>query len=244
MVVSLVADISVGKSETFRSRLKQWQKMGFPEGTKVGKGVKAEYGALQIFQLILLIKLLSIGLTPERAQNLIKFGWPRFKFGFIEALKSMKNSENRLHYFFIQIDALSELTAPGKSDDTHTFVDVFADYELLMALDAPDPNWTDQEKRQQSYLSFLVKNRMLTTITVEIDSLFVWVWAALGAVNKSPDIFADELAEWAAEIKNEGDEFSPSQKHFDNHPRNQSIALRTDNMDCQQLALQSLSKVI
>ena len=240
----MVADISVLKSETFRSRLKQWQKMGFPEGTKVGKGVKAEYGASQVLQLVLLVKLLRIGLTPERAQSLIKFGWKRFKGGFIEALNSMKNGENHLHYFFIQIDALSELTSPGESDHMYTFVDVFADYELLMALDSPDPNWTEQEIKQQSYLSYLVKNRMLMTITVEIDSLFTWIWAALDAVNKSPEIFADEFAEWAAELQKKEDDCQSSQEHFDKDPFKQSIALRTDNMDRQQLALQSLSKVI
>lgn len=242
MVVSLVAGISVDKSETFRSRLKQWQKMGFPEGTKVGKGVKAQYGASQVLQLVILVKLLRIGLTPERAQNLIKTGWKRFKGGFVEALACMANGETHLHYFFIQLDALSQLTSPGNSDHMHTFVDVFTDEELLMAWDDPNPDWTEDQTKQQEYLSFLVKNRMAVSITIEIDSLFLWIWAALSALNKGPEIFADEFSTWAIESQNEESLFQASQGHFDDDTFNQSIALRTDNMDRQVLARLSLPK--
>lgn len=240
-IVSLAAGIRPDKGETFRSRLKQWQKMGFPEGTKVGKGVKASYGALQILQLVLLVKLLRIGLTPERAQNVIKVGWPAFKGGFVEALICMANAENHLHYFMIQIDALSDLTSPNGSDHVHTFIDVFTDIELLMSWDEPGEDWSEEDKRQHAYSSFLVKNRMAISISLEIDSLLVWIWAGLNGLDKGPEIFADEFTAWEAECRANPDyRHQNSQQHFDEDNHNTSIALRSKDFDRVTAARKSL----
>ncbi|PQM27663.1 hypothetical protein CVO77_03575 [Sphingopyxis lindanitolerans] len=242
-LVSLVAGIQPEKGETFRSRLKQWQKMGFPEGTKVGRGVKAQYGARQILQLVLLVKLLRIGLTPERAQSVIKEAWTRFMGGFVEALICMSNGEDHLHYFTIQLDALSELTTPGGSDHMHAFVDVFTDTEMLMAWDEPDDDWTEEERQQQAYSSFLVKNRMAVSIIVEIDSLLVWIWAGLEVLKKGPEVFADEFADWERLCREIDFQSQPSQEHFDTDAHNQSIALRPNGIDRVAAAGAALLKV-
>jgi hypothetical protein len=240
-VVACVAGIAPDKQETFRSRLKQWQKMGFPEGTKVGRGVKADYGAQQVFQLVLLVKLLRIGLTPERAQTLIRTAWPRFMGGFAEALVCMANGEEHLHYFLIQLDALSDLTTPGGSDHLHTFVDVFTDSEMLMAWDEPGEDWTEEERRQQAYSSYLVKNRMAVSISIEIDSLLVWVWSALQARGKGPELFADEFADWVKVCRETEISYQASQEHFDTDLHNQSVALRAEGLDRVAAARAALS---
>jgi len=230
-VVSMVAGISPEKGETFRSRLKQWQKMGFPQGTKVGRGVKAEYGAAQIFQLVLLVKLLRIGLTPDRAQRVIKSAWTRFMGGITEALICMSNGADHLHYFLVQLDALSELTSPGGADHMHVFVDVFTDTEMLMAWDDPDEESSDEEKAQQAYSSFLVKNRMAVSISIEIDSLLVLVFAALRPLGKGPEVFASEFADWVRTCRELDYKHQESQEHFDSDLFNQSIALRPSGLD-------------
>lgn len=243
-VVATIVGVRPSKGETFKSRLKQWQKMGFPEGTKVGRGVKAEYGALQVLQLALLVKLLRIGLTPERAQSVITTAWTRFMAGFVEALICMSNGEDHLHYFMIQLDALSDLTTEGGSDHMHTFVDVFTDTEMLMAWDEPGEDWTEEEKEQQAYSSFLVKNRMAVSITVEIDSLLMWLWAALAALGKEPAIFADEFAEWEKTCREIDFRYQETQKHFDTDAHNQSVASRATGIDRVDAARSALSKVV
>ena len=240
MVVSFVSGIRVDKSETFRSRLKQWQKMGFPDGTKVGKGVKAEYGASQVLQLILLVKLLRIGLTPERAQYVIKNGWKIFKAGFVEALNCMRAGETHLHYFFVQLDALSDLTSPTGSGHMHIFINVLSDDEMLMAWDDADPEWAEEHIQEHSQLARLVKDRLYSSITIEIDSLFFFLWAALEAIDKGPEIFSEEFLAWDREAQAQEAVFQSSQKHFDNDTFNQSIAQRTNNMDGKELAQRSL----
>lgn len=225
-IVSLVAGIAPEKAGTFQSRLKQWQKMGFPEGTRVGRGTKAEYGALQIFQLVILVKLLRVGLTPERAQKLVTSAWSAFRGGIVEAVLCMANGEDHLHYYMIQLDALSDLTTPGGSDHLHTFVDVFTDREMLFAWDEPDDDWSEEEKAQHQYSSFLVKNRMAVSISIEIDSLIVWIWSALKAMGKGPAEFAPELAQWVSECRKDDYRQQANEQHFNSDLFNQSIAQR------------------
>ena len=242
-VVSTVAGIASEKSETFQSRLKQWQKMGFPEGTRVGRGTKAEYGALQIFQLVILVKLLRVGMPPERAQKVVTSAWPALRGGIVEAVLCMANGADHLHYYLIQLDALSDLTTPGGSDHLHIFVDVFTDREMLLAWDEADEDWTDDEKAQHKYSSFLVKNRMADSISIEIDSLIVWVWAALKAMGKGPDIFAPDFADWVRECRQESYRHQPAEKHFNSDLHNQSVALRDSSLSRVDEARASLSMV-
>lgn len=242
-VVSMVAGVTPEKAQTFQSRLKQWQKMGFPEGTRVGKGARAEYGALQVFQLAILVKLLRVGLTPERAQKVVTSAWTAFRGGIVEALLCMANGADHLHYYLIQLDALSDLTAPGGSDHLHIFVDVFTDQEMLFAWDEADEDWTDEEKAQHEYSSFLVKNRMADAITIEIDSLIVWVWAALRAMGKGPEVFASELAQWVSECRRENYRQQPAERHFNDDTHNQSVALRDSSLNRVDEARAALSIV-
>jgi hypothetical protein len=242
-VLSMVAGIAPEKADTFQSRLKQWQKMGFPQGTRVGKGAKAEYGALQVFQLAILVKLLRVGLTPERAQKVITSAWPAFRGGIVEAILCMANGEDHLHYYLIQLDALSDLTTPGGADHLHTFVDVFTDREMLFAWDAPAEDWTSEERAQHEYSSFLVKNRMADAISVEIDSLIIWVWAALNAMGKGPDVFAADFAQWVHECRTENYRHQPSEHHFNADLHSQSVALRETGLNRVDQARAALSLV-
>lgn len=246
-VVAFVAGIAPEKGDTFQSRLKQWQKMGFPEGTRVGKGKRAEYGAAQVLQLVLLVRLLRVGLTPERAQAVIRAGWDRFKGGFIEAITCQANAEPHLHYFMVLLDALSDLTAPGEMDHQHIFVDVFTDEEMVWAWDEPGADWSKDDLTQHAYSRFVTRNRMANAITIEIDSLVMFVWGALQALGKGPDIFAAEFADWLHEARTQQKRFlsragpTQEQKHFDEHLQSQSLAGRVGKMDHVALARAALS---
>ncbi len=242
-VVAMVAGITPEKAATFQSRLKQWQKMGFPEGTRVGRGTKAEYGALQVFQLAILVKLLRVGLTPERAQKVVISAWPALRGGIVEAVLCMSNGEDHLHYYLIQLDALSDLTTPGGSAHLHIFVDVFTDREMLFAWDDADDEWSDDEKAKHEFSSFLVKNRMADSISIEIDSLIVWVWAALRAMGKGPEVFAPDFAQWVRECRKESYRHQATEGHFNNDLHNQSIALRDSSKSRVEEAWAALTMV-
>lgn len=242
-ILGLMANIAPEKAETFKSRLKQWQKRGFPAGTQVGKGVKAEYGATQIFQLILMVKLLKVGLTPERAQTVVETAWPAFRDGFAEALVCAANDEPHLHYFMIQLDALSELSDPG-SDHMHIFVDIFTTDEMLWTWEPPVEDLTDDERRQYDFSSSLVKNRMALSITLEIDSILVWLWAALSAVKKTPDLFADDLVQWDEERRERGRVEQPDQIKINDDVFRRSVvfdgSFGVDRVESARLALKNV----
>lgn len=242
-LVGMVAGVKPSRAETFRSRLKQWQKMGFPEGTRVGKGAKAEYGATQILQLVLLVKLLRIGLTPERAQTLIFNAWDRFRAGFCEAVICMANAEDHLHYFLIQLDALSDLSTDEPTDHMHTFVDVFSDIEMRVAWNEADPDLSEEEQQQKEYSTFLLRNRMAVSISVEIDSLLVWIFVGLKQLEISPEIFADEFAAWIEEFRQREFANLGDKSHFDEDLFNQSVALRDEKFDRVSAARLALAKL-
>jgi hypothetical protein len=245
-LVGMIGGVHPDRAETFRSRLKQWQKMGFPEGTRVGKGVKAEYGATQILQLIMLVKLLRIGLTPERAQTLIFSAWDRIRAGFCEALICMANAEDHLHYFLIQLDALSDLSSPDAPNHMHTFVDVFTDTEMRLAWSDNDSELSEEDRQQKEFSTFLLRNRMAVAITIEIDSLLVWMFIALETLKISPDVFADEFAEWITEFRQSDFRELGERAHFDDDLFKQSVALRDQKFDrvgAARLALSRLTEI-
>ena len=242
-ITAMVAGVHPERGETFRSRMKQWQKAGFPAGTRVGTGVKAEYGATQVLQLVMLVKLLRVGLTPDRAQKLILATWPRIKAGFCEAVICMANAEDHLHYFLIQLDALSDLTTEGGSDHMHTFVDVFTDTEMRLAWSDDDPDATEEEQQQKEFSTFLLRNRMAVSISIEIDSLLVWVFVGLKVMKISPDVFADEFAEWITEFRGADFKAQADQDHFDEDTFNMSVAAHGQGVDRVASARAVLSKL-
>lgn len=242
-ITAMVAGVHPERGETFRSRMKQWQKSGFPDGTRVGKGVKAEYGATQILQLVMLVKLLRVGLTPDRAQKLILAAWPRIQAGFCETVICMANVEDHLHYFLIQLDALSDLTTEGGSDHMHTFVDVFTDNEMRLVWSKDDPAATEEEKRQKKFSTFILRNRMAVSISIEIDSLLMWVFAGLEALVISPDVFAEEFAEWITDFRGKDFESQEDQGHFDEDVFNRSVPAEGSGVNRVYAARAVLSKL-
>ncbi|WJY17505.1 hypothetical protein QQS45_07470 [Alteriqipengyuania flavescens] len=242
-ITGLIAGIDPSKGATFESRLKQWQKKGFPEGTQVGKGQRAEYGATQVFQLALMAKLLKVGLTPDRAQHVILAGWPAFKDGIVETLLCQANDADHLHYFMVQLDALSDLTSPD-SDHEHVFIEILTDDEMAEAWAPSEEIESEEEGERYAYFRFLVKNRMALSITIEIDSLLLWVWAAFAAREIDPSIFADELATWESERRERGRSHQGDQEAINSDLSRRSLeASNAVGVDRVEAARAALSKV-
>lgn len=69
----------------FQARLKQLQRMGFPEGVNAGRSARAEYRADQLFKLAFVLELLQIGITPERAISFVQTWWDKIRRGLLLA---------------------------------------------------------------------------------------------------------------------------------------------------------------
>ena len=182
VIVATSAGVAVEKLGRLTSRMKQWQKMGFPVGTRgVGKGAKAEYGATQIFQLLLMMKFLKLGVTPDRAAEIVVVGWDQFRHGLFRTLLSHGDRDGHRHFFFVQIDALTELTTVGAERMA----------VIVNCVESEIAAW---------YQAFVVQNRMGGSFVIEVDSLIYWVWFCLQKMGISPSIFADEFESWFDEV--------------------------------------------
>lgn len=75
---------------TFRSRLKQLQRLEFPPGVNIGRGVRMAYSATHTLQLAVAFELLGLGYTAKTATDLVTEHWPKFEaaFGRVYSMRS------------------------------------------------------------------------------------------------------------------------------------------------------------
>nr|WP_314446346.1 hypothetical protein [uncultured Sphingomonas sp.] len=66
----------------FRARIKQLQRLGFPAGVNIGRGVKMPYSTEHLTKLGLAFSLLESGLTAKIATDLVEQRWDRWRSGF------------------------------------------------------------------------------------------------------------------------------------------------------------------
>lgn len=108
-VVVLASQIAEAKQQTFQSRVKQWQKMGFPREARVGRGVRAEYSAAHLFKVLIMMQMLQAGITPERAIKTVEAAWPEFKRGIVRAMYFLARRSSENVYALVRPTALREL---------------------------------------------------------------------------------------------------------------------------------------
>lgn len=240
VVVAMSVGIATEKLGSLTSRMKQWQKMGIPSGTRgVGKGAKAEYGAAQMFQLLLMAKLLKLGATPHRAKKIIRSGWDAFRHGIVHTLISQANSDGERHFFLVQMDALSDLTTPG-ADHEHIFVEIVTSQELSNAWGAAVQEMPTDDRERSEYTSFVVKNRLSGAIVIEIDSLIYWLWACLKPMGIAPSVFAEEFKSWHADLCIGGHLMQPDEERFYSLANRSAIEHNVADIDVSAMSRDAL----
>ena len=70
--LATVHEIREPKRKAFTARLQNLQKHGFPTGTNTGRGRRASYEPGHVVLIGIALELIQLGLTPERAVNLIR----------------------------------------------------------------------------------------------------------------------------------------------------------------------------
>ena len=59
-------------AHTLNHRIKSWQKLGVPQGTNVGRGVRAQYTASALLHVCLFNELSRMGFTPVIAKAMLE----------------------------------------------------------------------------------------------------------------------------------------------------------------------------
>lgn len=71
------------------SRIKNFSRLGFPNGPRVGSGERADYGADQIVQLLVGFELLRHRLPPAVIVEVVRTEWPAIAAAFATAARSL-----------------------------------------------------------------------------------------------------------------------------------------------------------
>lgn len=95
---------------TFRSRIRQLQRLDFPPDSKVGRGERLRYSATQLFQFIAALELINAGFTGGLAVQIVKDRWWNFACGFGLAFRHRrKNQFEKLTFIRIMNCTLADL---------------------------------------------------------------------------------------------------------------------------------------
>jgi hypothetical protein len=70
------------KVATFRSRMKQLQRLEFPAGVNIGRGVRMTYTAEHLLQLAVAFEVMGTGVAAKAATELVSEYWDRFRAAF------------------------------------------------------------------------------------------------------------------------------------------------------------------
>lgn len=82
------------KIGTFRSRVRQLQRLEFPPDSKVGRGEKIKYSAAQLFQFVAAFELIGAGYPAGLAVKAVTDKWWNFACGFGLAIRHRVRSES------------------------------------------------------------------------------------------------------------------------------------------------------
>ena len=84
-ILAAYLNVHPDKVGTFRSRLKQLQRLEFPPGVNIGRGVRMTYSAEHLLQLAVAFEVIGAGLAAKSATELVSGHWKAFQMAFARA---------------------------------------------------------------------------------------------------------------------------------------------------------------
>lgn len=183
----------------FLARLKQWQKqpLNFPDGTNVGRGNRAVYGAQQLFQLALLSFFLEVGLPPERGISLIRSAWREFRAAIYDTLVCQAGEADHLHYMSMKMSSLRDLQGPSGPRQPSIDITTVTDADMLVAYAGESVVFRTLPKETAGIYQF-IRWCLSGNIILDMDRFTTLVLAAMQQCHIPPDVFSEELAGWGS----------------------------------------------
>lgn len=105
----LFKQVRPDRAGTFRSRLKQLQRLEFPSGVNVGRGARMTYSAEHSLKLALAIELIGSGYAAGQATSLVEEHWREFSAAFALAALSIRIADAKPVYAAITVSAFHEI---------------------------------------------------------------------------------------------------------------------------------------
>jgi len=159
-ILADLVGVPEGNGSRFRAKLKQLQRMGFPDAINVGRSTNAAYGPVQIFQLAIALELIQLGLTPERATANVRRWWDTFR----SAIISVPNRGSPVAIFLLPADASSLAHGANQADGANPW----ASYGVMVvSLDAAD----DPNRGNDAIDGLLTLTSLPRTLGISISTL-------------------------------------------------------------------------
>lgn len=169
---------------TFRSRIKQLQRMEFPAGVNVGRGAKMLYAGEHLFKLVTAFELISSGLPALTATQLVDRHWTAISASYGLSALQRRWSYTRAAfpiYLAIAVDSMFEIRFRKSSWPPPRSTDVrVVDAEYVMNL------INGESTKDHPLQTYLAASRLLDSI---LD-------IAKNQAGLRADIFDDEFIKW------------------------------------------------
>lgn len=115
-VLSAYFRIDPERSGTFRARIKQLQRLNFPSGVNVGRGVKFEYELDHCLKLVVALEFMALGLPAKFVSDIIEAGWRRLAIGFQVSPIAWLEAEGSDEIFArLKMDLLADAYNPAEA---------------------------------------------------------------------------------------------------------------------------------
>jgi hypothetical protein len=135
-ILTAYLNVHPDKVGTFRSRLKQLQRLEFPQGVNIGRGVRMTYSADHILQLATAFEVIGAGLAAKAATDLVTKHWSAFQTAFARAHSRMGyGSEPET---FVCIAGRGPVEPERKDLDAVTVHDLTSLTEQVLCFPRPD----------------------------------------------------------------------------------------------------------
>lgn len=134
----LAAYLSVhpDKIGTFRSRMKQLQRLEFPSGVNIGRGVRMTYTAEHLLQLAAAFEVIGTGVAAKAATDLVTRYWERFQAAFGRAHSRLGFRED--FETFIHVAGKPPVLPENSSGDVVSVHDLTSLTEQVLCSPRPD----------------------------------------------------------------------------------------------------------
>lgn len=98
---------------TVAPRLTYLQRLGFPAGTRPGRGTKSRYGIEDVLKIAIAFELLQVGIQPTRAVRLVDTDWRLISRALAEAIRADAGTKSvgQARLIAFKADALAEPAA-------------------------------------------------------------------------------------------------------------------------------------
>lgn len=109
-------DVHPERRGALLGRIKHLQRLGWPEGTNVGKGSRVRYDTQKTLSLVIAFELLDVGVTPERTVSLLNSQSVFYQIGLLGALRRYRGQSGDVEFGTVKVtgvDAAITWTQPG-----------------------------------------------------------------------------------------------------------------------------------